>query len=450
MSVSWAVIDLGFGDSGKGRVVDLLCRRHAPGWVVRWHGGAQAGHRVVDPDGRAHVFAQVGAGAFVPGVATLLGPRFLLHPLALAVERRRLAALGLGGHRLVLHHDALVITPYHQAANRLREAARGPARHGSCGLGIGEAARLASLDPGLALRARDLATPRVARARLDAIRAALGAELAPLLAAEQAETQAADAAPGLPAAAAEARALWADAGAPTAWLGAASAAVLPLQRVDDDDLRSLFGDQRLVFEGAQGMLLDEGRGLHPHTTWSTVSGAEVRRLLDHSGRSGEPLRTVGVLRRWPSRHGAGPFPTEDPALAALPEAENVDGPHQGAFRQGEPDLVLARYAVAACAADGPPIDGLALTGLDRRPPAPRDRWCAAWQVDGQRLGQLPLGAHGDLAHQSALCGLARRAAPVWAPAPAGEAFAPAFAEALGLPLVVATRGPRAGEEVGGG
>ncbi|MFM2248163.1 MAG: Adenylosuccinate synthetase, partial [Pseudomonadota bacterium] len=42
MPVSWAVIDLGFGDSGKGRVVDLLCRRHAPGWVVRWHGGAQA------------------------------------------------------------------------------------------------------------------------------------------------------------------------------------------------------------------------------------------------------------------------------------------------------------------------------------------------------------------------------------------------------------------------
>lgn len=446
MSESWAVIDLGFGDSGKGRVVDLLSRRSRPGWVVRWHGGAQAGHRVVDPDGRAHVCAQVGAGLFVPGVSSLLGPRFLLHPLALAVERRRLDALGLSGHRLVVHGEALVISPYHQAANRLREAARGAGRHGSCGLGVGEAARLALVDPALALRARDLATPRVARARLDAIRAALGAELAPLLAGDPTETRAADAAPGLPAAAAAARALWADAGAQTAWLGAASAAVLPLQRVEDDDLRALFGDQPLVFEGAQGMLLDEGRGLHPHTTWSTVSGAEVRRLLDLAGRAGEALHTVGVLRRWPSRHGAGPFPTEDPALAALPEAANVDGPHQGAFRQGEPDLVLARYARAACAADGPAVDSLALTGLDRRPDVARDRWCAAYEVDGQRLAQLPLGHNGDLAHQSALCALAARAAPIWAPAPSGAAFAPAFAEALGLPLQVVTFGPRAGEE----
>ncbi len=108
--------------------------------------------------------------------------------------------------------------------------------------------------------------------------------------------------------------------------------------------------------------------------------------------------------------------------------------------------MLARYALAACAADGPPIDGLALTGLDRGPPAPRDRWCAAYQIDGQRLDQLPLGANGDLAHQSALCAVVTRAAPVWAPAPAGEAFAPAFAEALGLPLVVATCGPHAGQE----
>ena len=436
MTTAWAVIDLGFGDSGKGRIVDLLSRRVRPGWVVRWNGGAQAGHRVVDPDGRAHVCAQVGAGLFVPGVATLLGPGFLLHPLALAVERQHLAAVGCAAHRLVVHNEALVITPYHQAANRLREEARGPSRHGSCGVGIGETARLALMDDALALRVRDLAHPRRARERLDAIRSALGAELRP---------QRAQPNPG--PAAVEARALWADPGAPAAWLGAASAAVLSLQRVEDDDLAALWAAAPLVFEGAQGVLLDEHRGFHPHTTWSTTTGAEVRRLLALGQRDPEAIETLGVLRRWPSRHGAGPFPTEDPALGALPEAANIHGPHQGHFRQGEPDLVLGRYALMACATDGLRIDAMALTGLDRQPQPPRDRWCAAWTVDGQRQETLPLGARGDLTHQAALCDVATRAQPVWEPAPAGDAFAPAFAEALGLPLWCATRGPQAGQEL---
>ena len=83
---AWAVVDLGFGDGGKGTLTDFLVRDRGAGLVVRFNGGAQAGHNVVCPDGRHHTFAQFCAGSFVPGVLGLLGPEFLLHPLGMAVD----------------------------------------------------------------------------------------------------------------------------------------------------------------------------------------------------------------------------------------------------------------------------------------------------------------------------------------------------------------------------
>src|ERR1700734_1777495 len=116
------VVDLGFGDAGKGLVTDFLVRSLGAGLVVRWNGGAQAGHNVVAPDGRHHTFAQIGAGTFVPGVRTHLAERTIVHPTALGVEAARLAEIGVPDalDRLSVSERALVITPFHQAANRLR------------------------------------------------------------------------------------------------------------------------------------------------------------------------------------------------------------------------------------------------------------------------------------------------------------------------------------------
>jgi hypothetical protein len=141
------VVDLGFGDAGKGTVVDWLCSRAGerrgaalPRTVVRFNGGAQAAHNVVTPDGRHHAFAQFGSGMFTPGVRTHLSGFVLVDPLALAAEAAQLASAGVAGalDRLTVDRDALLTTPYHRAANRARERARGAARHGSCGMGIGE------------------------------------------------------------------------------------------------------------------------------------------------------------------------------------------------------------------------------------------------------------------------------------------------------------------------
>src|SRR5690606_25177054 len=110
------------------------------------------------PDGRAHTFAQLGAGSFAPGVRTHLGPAFVLHPGGLAVEAARLARVGVPDalERTTIDRRALVISPFQQAAGRLRELLRGRAAHGTCGVGVGEAVADALAGEPAALRAGDL------------------------------------------------------------------------------------------------------------------------------------------------------------------------------------------------------------------------------------------------------------------------------------------------------
>lgn len=137
----------------------------------------------------------------------------------------------------------------------------------------------------------------------------------------------------------------------------------------------------VIYEGAQGALLDEVHGFHPHTTWSdtTLAGAEA--LLDEARHDG-PRTRIGVIRSYFTRHGFGPLVTEDDALGSvLPEPHNDGAGWQGRFRVGLFDAVAARYARAAVG----PLDTLAVTHLDRFPRlAPRV--CQAYQPFG------PVGA----------------------------------------------------------
>src|SRR4051812_18457431 len=141
MQHAFLTVDLGFGDAGKGSIVDFLTREHIAHTVVRYNGGAQAAHRVVTAGAkpREHVFAQFGSGTLA-GAATHLSRFMLLDPLAMMAENQHLQELGVADafERTTIDERALVITPFQRAANRLKELARGDGRHGSCGMGIGE------------------------------------------------------------------------------------------------------------------------------------------------------------------------------------------------------------------------------------------------------------------------------------------------------------------------
>lgn len=396
------VVDLGFGDAGKGATVDWLCSPRAGldvAAMVRFNGGAQAAHNVV-ADGRHHTFRQFGSGT-LSGVPTLLSRHMLVEPLALAAEARELAALGVADPLSLLYVDerALLTTPIHGAANRCREDTRGTARHGSCGIGIGETASYA-LDHD-APRVADCARPDVLRRKL----IALERHYAPLLAGGRHRYDPID---DLVAA----YSAFADA-----------VAILP-----GEQLAGFARSGRLVFEGAQGVLLDEWRGTHPYTTWSTV---EPRNARDMLARIGAPGYVLGVTRAYLTRHGAGPFPTEDPALS-IPEPHNGTGVYQGAFRRGHLDPLLLRYAIEACGG----IDGLAVNHLDALGDI---RTATGYLTADGCVDRLDCGVWQDLGHQQRLTDLLGAATPALADLPTDV---PGYLETeLGAPVVLTAHGP---------
>ncbi|WP_333770250.1 adenylosuccinate synthetase [Streptomyces sp. IBSBF 2435] len=405
------VVDLGFGDAGKGATVDRLCQGGGVAAVVRFNGGAQAAHNVVTSDGRHHTFAQFGSGT-LRGVPTQLSRFTAVDPLALAAEADHLRALGVPDPYALLGVDreAPLTTPYHAAANRLREQARGEGRHGSCGMGVGETARYALAHRDDAPTAGDCASrPRLLR-RLRLLRDRLTDELGPL-----------------PAPPVEACA------------EAYTAFARAVRLTDGTRLRQLAARGPLVFEGAQGVLLDEWHGFHPYTTWSTTTFGNAETLLTEAGAAGEGLR-LGVVRTYTTRHGPGPLVTEDPELnALLPEPHNGHGRWQGAFRVGHFDAVAHTYAAEVCGG----VDALAVTHLD----APRRcrslRICRAYGLDGALVERLPAGPPGDLARQAELTGRMLRASPaVWdTPGRDPRRWSAAIGALLGAPVMLESSGP---------
>ncbi len=325
------VIGAQFGDEGKGQVVaGEAAATGDDGIVVRYNGGAQAGHTVVTPDGRRHVFSHVGSGAF-SGTASFLSRWFVSHPILFLREQAVLAALGVNP---VVAVDPVspVTTPYDMLINQIVEQARGDGRHGSCGVGFGETIER-NLAPPYALTVRDLTDPGLAD-RLDAIRRDYApARLARL---------------GYGAAYLENADLF------------QSEAVLDhfvedvgrfLEAVTVSDAWTATRGRAVIFEGEQGLRLDQDRGCFPYVTRSNTG---LRNVLELAGELGlERLEVSYVTRAYLTRHGAGPLPHElpEPPYPGIEDATNRPNPYQGTLRFGWLDLDQLGQALAADLAD---------------------------------------------------------------------------------------------------
>lgn len=367
--VAIQVVDLGFGDSGKGTMVDYLARARGADLVVRFNGGPQAGHNVVLPDGTHHTFSQLGSATFVPGVRTLLSRFMLIEPYAMLNEARHLESVGVPDAmaRMLIDARCRVITPVQQIANRVRERWRGSAAHGTCGMGVGECVQDDLAHPDQTLHACDLANATTLRRKLSAQLERKRGEMAPMSSVMTRD---------------ERRVL-----DDLAWIDVAidaCRAVGKRARVIERSDDVISSSRGIVFEGAQGVLLDERFGFAPHTTWSDTTFANADTLLDEAC-PGAPRERVGVTRCYLTRHGAGPLVSETESLASLAEPHNSDHGAQGRFRRGWLDLVMLRYALSVCGG----VDALAVTHLDRLA-ATAGNVCTGYSLGSTMVADLPI------------------------------------------------------------
>jgi adenylosuccinate synthase len=364
MRAAIVTVGLGFGDEGKGMVVHHLAKKYEADLVVRYSGGCQAGHSVELEDGTTHTFSQFGAGS-LSGVSTYIGPQVVVDPLAMfneAVHLHKIAGRSPYAD-LSVHPDCLVATHYHRVLNRARELRRGEHAHGSCGMGVG-AAREDYLRHGLdCLTMADLhrSGQHVIR-KLDLLRQRTMLELDALDLGDDFRDEVVEDCFDNPV---------------------VSVAKLLIARAQPVHLASRpeLRDARLViFEGAQGTLLDQWRGFHPHTTWSDVTVNPDYDLLDawsYAGVDFDELHTLGVTRAFTTRHGAGPLPSYDADLTArLVDRRNGPGRFQGAMRFGWMDLVLFKYA-----AEINGVDSIAATWLDQFNVEGNNRVCLGYEAD---------------------------------------------------------------------
>lgn len=380
---------LGFGDEGKGATVDFLTRELNADLVVRYCGGSQAGHNVVLPDGRRHVFSHFGAGTLA-GAATYLGEAMIINPPAMRQEAKHLQELTGEDPflKLLIHPSALVSTVYHQQVNRLRELSRGANRHGSCGHGIGETRHYWLKHGRDAICAADLKNHEMLSCKLELLRQRMALEVQEFIALIPSEEH---------------------------WrLGVfmeptSRTASELLQLAEPFALQAAMPTcNTTIFEGAQGVLLDEWRGFHPYTTWSTVTLHHALALAEQSGA--EEVCTMGVTRSYLTRHGAGPLPTQSPELnAKLADPGNPTNSWQGQMRHGCLDHVLLRYAVETV---GGTLESLAVNCLDDLPRI-SPRVCTSYRnASLSRLERLPVSPGPCLAFQERLTQLLEEVTPV--------------------------------------
>jgi adenylosuccinate synthase len=272
------VIGANFGDEGKGIVTDYLCSQGA-GIVVRFNGGAQAGHTVVTPDGERHVFRHFGSGTFCE-VPTFLSQFFVVNPILFFEERAQLIALGFHPE-VYAHPDCLVTTFADMLINQVKENRRAGKRHGSCGIGFHETIQRSTVKE-LKITMSDLWN---GGNRIESQMAEICGKYSEFRIGEKIEV-----------------------------LGGVEKFIECCREFADEVQPLGIGQCKdPVFEGAQGLLLDQdNKEFWPHVTHSKTGIANVESLCAQAGITSKEIYYVS--RTYLTRHGAGPLPGEDSAL----------------------------------------------------------------------------------------------------------------------------------------
>ena len=356
------VVGAQWGDEGKGKIVDWLSERADV--IARFQGGHNAGHTLVIGN-QVYKLSLLPSGIVRAGKMAVIGNGVVLDPWALFAEIDKLSAQGvqISPENLMIAENTPLILPLHQDLDKLREEAAGASKIGTTGRGIGPAYE--DKVGRRTIRVADLGDEETLDARLDrllahhdALRQGLGAT--PI---DRAELRAKllEIAPKL--------------------LQYAQ----PVWKVMNDYRRA---GKRILFEGAQGSLLDIDFGTYPYVTSSTTMSGMA---ATGTGMGPSAIGFVlGIVKAYTTRVGEGPFPTEldDADGQRLGERGHEFGTVTGRKRRcGWFDAVLVRQT---CAISG--VDGIALTKLDVLDGFKTLKICTGYEIDGQHFDHLPTAA----------------------------------------------------------
>ncbi len=354
------VIGAQWGDEGKGKVVDLLTQ--FADVVVRFQGGNNAGHTLV-VGGEKTVLHLIPAGILHPGKTCVIGNGVVVDPAVMVREIDTLKAKGVlqDDRQLVVSLDAHVIMPWHQALDLARERSMGEGKIGTTGRGIGPTYEDKVARRGI--RIRDL---------IDEAR--LARKVAERLPSAQEELRRLGATSALQEGAIVAQ--YAELGRRLARFAADASLVLH---------QAIRGGRSLLFEGAQGTMLDVDHGTYPFVTSSnTVAG----NAATGSGIGPTEIDTVvGISKAYSTRVGSGPYPTElkDEVGEKLRQVGHEFGATTGRPRRtGWFDAVALRYAARV---NG--FDGLAITKLDVLTGFPEIKVAVAYRLGGKVVDEMP-------------------------------------------------------------
>ena len=364
MGKSVVILGAQWGDEGKGKIVDLLTER--VGAVARFQGGHNAGHTLVIK-GKKTVLHLIPSGILREGVLCLIGNGVVLSPAALKEEIAELEGQGVDVRpRLKISPATPLIMPYHIAIDQAREKAAGKSAIGTTGRGIGPAYEDKVARRGI--RVADLKYPKELQEKLREVLDYHNFVLKNWLKADQVDYQ--------------------------KTLDEALAFGDYVDPMIDDVSTTLHQVRKsggnILYEGAQGALLDIDHGTYPYVTSSntTVGGAYAGTGVGASDID----YVLGICKAYATRVGGGPFPTEltDEIGDALRKKGNEYGATTGRPRRcGWIDLVALKRAVQI---NG--INGLAITKLDVLDGLPTIKVCIAYEYRGKRRELAPLDAAG--------------------------------------------------------
>ena len=356
-----AVIGAQWGDEGKGKIVDWLSERADV--VVRFQGGHNAGHTLVIGN-QVYKLSLLPSGVVRPDKLSVIGNGVVVDPWAFLDEVQRLRDQGLTiePSDLLLSETAVLILPVHRHLDQAREAARGDEKIGTTGRGIGPAYE--DKAGRRAIRVADLREPETVRHKAAYLAEHHNAYLR-----------------GLGQAEIDAEALVAD-------LASIAPRILPFagrvwERLDEARRTG----KRILFEGAQAVMLDVDHGTYPYVTSSnTVAG----QAATGSGIGPTAIGFVlGIAKAYTTRVGSGPFPTEltDSVGRQLGERGHEFGTVTGRARRcGWFDAVMVGQAVRTGG-----ISGIALTKLDVLDGLEELRVCTGYTLDGETIDHYPAG-----------------------------------------------------------